>query len=120
MCNVCVADEALKKNGIKIDWRDDVAKMAAPKRAKIILFRAHGQGRKDKNGESPAVYTIMREGETKPAVHRTACLANIAGLYGFDVRWPYVPKPVRDFALGKRKLPTVREMRAYYKEKLAA
>jgi hypothetical protein len=69
--------------------------------------RARGKGSELK----PAEYQIrIGQREWPKKWTKTDDLARPMGLYGFDVRWKFVPKIVRDWVLGLRKMPTEQEI----------
>ena len=102
MCDVCVAEGALRKQGIRITWDE------APKTAKAVLLFADG------TAEGPARYCIHLEGVLPdPSADRreyTDDLALVCMRYGLDIRWRWVPKAVQDWVLGKRARPTMEQI----------
>lgn len=88
MCDVCVAEGALRKEGIKITWD------GAPKKAKPVLIFARGMA------EGPASYRIFLEGRERGPSQYTDDLALVCMRFGLDVRWPLVPKVVQRWVMG--------------------
>ena len=100
MCDVCAADQALaetvstRRGYAVFDWVETTA------RADV---RAEGKGPEFK----PCRYMVRRPGEPWPAQWtETKDLAGSMMHWGFDVKWPYVPKPVRLYLLHRGPKPT--------------
>lgn len=97
MCNVCVADEAIK--GVF-----EYAHLGHT----TVQVRAHGES------EGPSTYQIRRKGERWPSTwSKSNDLAGTMGMFGFDVKWRYVSLIVRQWIDGKTKhKPTEYELRS--------
>lgn len=142
MCDVCVADAALAatrcgsvkckafQEGEEVRWSEapsvPVKRWPGPqpyrkqrpmrghrpllrRPAPSVYVRARGKGSEFK----PAEYQIrIGEQDWPKKWTKTDDLANPMGLYGFDVKWRFVPKPVRDWVLGLRKMPAEIELRS--------
>jgi len=108
---------------IRLQWRRRVSSAKRKAIAKKMLNRVSHDDRNPT--PSVCVRAIGRCAEFKPAKYqiRLSCLPwskkwtkteDLAGSmchYGLDVRWDSVPKPVRDWVLGKRaKPPSEREL----------
>jgi hypothetical protein len=101
MCDVCVADGALRPEGIKITWDD------APRTARAVVFYGRGYA------EGPASYSLRIDGVHDDLEERdTDSLAGIAWRYGLDVRWPYVPPLVQRWVCGRGPKPTLTDLYA--------
>lgn len=99
MCDVCVATEVLdaKTRGLRLKWSGVPA----------VYMRARGR-----EAEGPATYQIRRTGEMWPSRWLpTRNLADVTGGYGFDTDLNSDDQKMREWALGKRSLPTLAELR---------
>lgn len=77
-----------------------------------ICVRARGKGRV-RAAESAGSYQIKLEWKLWPKEWtRTRDLAGSMGLYGLDVKWRFMPRIVKNWVLGRRKMPTEAEIKA--------
>lgn len=99
MCDVCVAEAALKSGlrGIEISWSD------APAGARTLIFRAQGAGAEFK----PAKYQLAVKGDGFPeSWEETKDLASVVARYGLDKRWRSAPSAVRNWVIGVASMPS--------------
>ena len=113
MCDVCVADEALKafrKGSFAVfDYsaqakRDKrVLGAVNPERPGLGVVHVQAVGK----AEGPGRYRFRRPGERWSGWHKTADLAGAMGGsgMGWDLAWKYVPEKSRLYLVGRRREP---------------